>query len=311
MTAASTTTETGFFPQDAARLLAEARVAREAHEFDLVPLLDLLLHMGYRPEEFVFQSHFTHVSQPGLVHSVEFRGEPIRQVVITVNLGLLDPKGPLPSYFTKLLEHGNIDEQAFLRFLHFFDHFVIRNFLKSVYPESDPAIHKDWEGTKRHYLSLLGLRSTSTLHAIFQGIFPELGVFVGRGSIGRDLTVECLRLGSGVLGRTSLGARSTVPVTAAEVTLYCEEEYTEQGRPWADEIQRRLASTIFPILRDAGLDLMLTLVIWSQRGWAQLKPGSYLGFDRIRGGEARRRVVVIHRGQIPRKEAENLSGDRS
>ncbi len=278
----------------------EAAIEREAPRFDVIPLLDLLRHLGYRSEDIIFESRYSLTSNPGLVHAVEFRKDPSRQVVITLNFGLHDPAGPLPSYFVKLIDDGVVDEQAFLRFLGFFDHLLIQNFVRSIYPEHDPAVYRDWEITKRHYLSLLGLRSPSTLHWLFQSAFPELGVSAERGVLRREVRVAPFRLGASALGRGSLGAVSSVPISASEVTLYCDEEYTERGIPWADEIQRRLRSTIFPVLRDTGIDLRLTLVIWSQRGWARLKPGSYLGFDRIRGGEARRRVVLIHRGPVPR-----------
>jgi hypothetical protein len=280
----------------------ESEVERRAAGFDLIPLIDLLFSMGYRPEDLVFESNFNQTSRPNLIERVAFVKEPIRHVVITVNFGLLDPKSPLPSYFTKLLEVGNIDDEAFLAFLRFFDHLILRNYFNAVYPERDRTIYKSWENTKRCYLSLLGLRSPATIHWLFQSVFPELGVEVGRGTIGRDLRVQQVTLGESRLGAAALGARSTVAVTAAEVTLYCEEESTPQGTPWADEIRKRLAAVIFPVLADGGLDLKLSLVIWSQRGWAQLKPGSYLGFDRIRGGEAKRRTVLIHRGQVPQPD---------
>lgn len=281
----------------------ELRVMEQASRFDIIALLQLLRHMGYRPEELVFKSHVSLSSQPGIVQAIEFRRLPAKQVAITVNFGLLGPLSPLPSYFLKAMEESDMDEDALVEFIAFFDHSVIGSYLKSIYPEDDPAIFRDWEQTKARYRSLVGLRSPSTLHWVFEGVFPELRVSIGRDRFKRDVKLDGVRLGHTRLGDpVALGGTSKVPVMGFDVALACEEEYTTAGRPWAEEARRRLKSIVFPVLRETDLDLRVRLVVQSQKAWAQLTSGSYLGFDRIRGGRDQNRIIIVHDGPVPRQE---------
>jgi hypothetical protein len=283
-----------------AREELEVEVARRAPEFDPVALLDLLAHMGYRPEEVLFESNHTATSAANAIQSVEFRSTPIRHVVVTVNTGLLGTQGVLPSYFKQLLASGStIDDVAFLEFLHFFDHRLVEGWVKSVYPERDYAIFADWDKTKKSYLNLIGLRSVSALHWLFQLVFPELGVRVERGALTRNVKLDGTRLNYSVLGGDSvLGGWTKVPVPGFVATLFSDDEQTEHGHPWVEEVRRRLDSIVFRAIEDAAMDLRVSLVIRSEKVWAMLKPTSYLGFDRIRGGTRRNREVLVWNGQV-------------
>jgi hypothetical protein len=90
--------------------------------------------------------------------------------------------------------------------------------------------------------------------------------------------------------------------------LYCDDDATDAGNPWADEVRRRLSAWVFPILREAALDLRVALTIRNQRGWARLGRGSYLGFDRMKGGPERDRVITVHKGPIPPESAGSPRG---
>jgi len=285
---------------EAQRRRIEAIVSRRAPHFELSALLETLLHLGYRREEMIFASHISTATQHGAVHSIEFRTQPMRMAVVTLNLGLLSAQSPLPAYFTKFMDSGDVDEVAFQAFIGFFDHVALQGFLESGYPEQNALVYKDWEQTKRNYLLLLGLRSLSTQHWLFQIMFPELGVTVDRGTLTRSVRVEAARLGKIVLGGpAALGGISKVPVSGFDVNLFADEETTPSNRPWAEEVGKRLDATIFPLLREADLDMKITLTIRSQRGWVRIGPGNYLGFDRLKGGGDRNRMIVIHKGQIP------------
>lgn len=212
----------------------ERHIIERAREFDVIALLDLLRHAGYAPEDMVFKSHHSGASQSGLVARVEFRTDPVRQVEVTLNMGLLAADGLLPSYFQKVIDEGEIDEEAFTGFLHFFDHVLLQNFLASIYPEQNPQIYSDWERTKRSYVTLLGLRSTSTLHWIFQSVYPELAVSVDRVQIGREMTVMPAKLGSAKLGGpAALGATAQVPVAGCAATVRVDSAPdTNGGQPF-------------------------------------------------------------------------------
>ena len=83
----------------------EEKISQRIHEFDIISLLRLLMTMNYSPEEIRFRSHNSICSQPGLIHDIMFRHEPVREAVITMNMGLLGAQSPLPSYFRKKMEN--------------------------------------------------------------------------------------------------------------------------------------------------------------------------------------------------------------
>lgn len=277
----------------------EQEIARRATEFEPVALLAVLRHAGYRPEEILLQSQHGYASATALVQSVEFKTEPLRHVVITLSIGLLGAQSPLPSYFTQLLSSDEIDEGALLEFVHFFDHMVIDSFLRAAAPERDPSVFRDFDETKRSYLGLMGLGSTSTLHWLFKLVFPELGLRVERNTLTRTVPLDGVRLNDSVLGGAGvLGGRARIPVPGFAVTLFCDEEHSDFGEPWVEQVRRRLDAVAFPIIASAALDLRVSVVIRSEKVWARLSTTSYLGFDRIRGGKRRDREVVVWSGQV-------------
>jgi hypothetical protein len=277
----------------------EQNISKKIHEFDLVSLLQLLEFLGYQPEELHFKSHFSTSSQPSLIHQIEFYAEPSRMVVITLNLGLLSAQTPLPSYFLKKVDAGYIDTKSFVDFIGYFDHFLIRNYLLNIHLETNRALFSDWEVTKRRYLQMLDLKSCSTLHWLFELVFPELGVQVDKVSLKRQLRTAHLKLGETILGTDAiLGEKTGVPVSGRRITLFSEFEITDSGEPWPREIKQRLDTLIFPIFRAVGMELEIILVIRAQKTWAVLQSDSYLGYDKIRGGGEQYRRIRIFSGRI-------------
>jgi predicted component of type VI protein secretion system len=274
----------------------EARIGADASGFDPTALLALLDHLGHRPEEILFESAIGDVSQPALLNRVAFERA---QVTVTLNMGLLGTQSLLPSYFKRILEDSDIDDESFVDFLRFFDHRLLEGWLQSLAPERDKKIFRDFERTKASYLRLLGLRSSSTMHWLVALVYPELGVRVDRSLMKRLVTLEGARLGHAVLGGGAvLGGRARAPVPGFLITLYADEEHTEAGRPWAEEVRRRLDSLVFPAVAQAALELKVVLVIRSEKVWARLGPGSYLGFDRVKGGMRRNREIQVFNGRV-------------
>ncbi len=274
----------------------EARVAASAAGFEPVALLALLAWLGRAPEEILFESSIGDVSQPALFQSVAFERA---QVTVTLNMGLLGTQSVLPSYFKRILEDADVDDESFTDFLRFFDHRLLEGWLHSLAPERDRKIFRDFERTKASYVRLLGLRSTSTMHWLVALAYPELGVRVEPSTMKRMVKLEGARLGHCELGGGAvLGGRARAPVPGFLVTLYADEEHTELGRPWAEEVKRRLDALVFPAVREAALELKVVLVIRSEKVWARLGPGSYLGFDRVRGGVRRNREIQVFNGRV-------------
>jgi hypothetical protein len=276
----------------------ERSIKERIRSFELVALLRLLAHHGWRPEELVFQSHHSQVSQGSLLQDIEFEVEPHRQAVISLNVGLLGPQTPLPSYFQKKID-WDLDAAAFCGFLRYFDHVLIQGYLLQVYPELNRVLYPDFEATKRRYATLLDLRSPGTLHWLFHLVFPELDVAVAKAPMGRSLVSQSIVLGRTALGEDAIfGGACRVPVMGLAVTLATDEELMRPGRPWPKEVAARLDALVFPLLRAVGVDLTIMLVIRSQQTFAKLHGESYLGYDPIRGGTSPYRRIRIFSGQV-------------
>jgi hypothetical protein len=295
----------------------EEKVSQRIHEFDIISLLRLLMSMNYSWEEITFSSHNSICSQPGLIHSIEFNREPVREAVIILNMGLLGAQSPLPAYFRKKMENDVVGERSFIDFAGYFDHHLIRNYICNIYPEINRLFFPDWELTKRRYLQILNLKSFSTLHWLFQVVFPEIGVRVENAVLSSEVQTQPVRLGKTILGNDAVfGNKTSVALHGARVTLYSDEEMTDTRVPWPREIKNRLEDLIFPVLLPTGLELEISLVLKSQKRWVRLHRETYLGYDRIRSAEDTYRRIRIFRGHIgglPRtaEEAKDSRGYKS
>ena len=211
----------------------EKKISKKIHGFDIISLLRLLMSMNYRLDEIRFNGHNSICSQSSLIYGIKFYNEPVREVVITLNLGLLSAQSPLPGYFRKKVESDITGSRRFNEFIGYFDHQLIRNYIFNLYPEINSFYFSSWELTKRRYLETLDLKSCNTLHWLFQIVFPELSVKVEKVLLNRDLKTVPIRLGKCMLGSdTALGSKSRVPIHGRQVTLYSEEDSTDTKVPW-------------------------------------------------------------------------------
>ena len=282
----------------------ERKILKRVHAFDIISLLRLLMSMGYRPEEVRFKGHNSICSQSGLIHHITFHREPVKEAVLTLNLGLLSAQSPLPSYFRKRMEGGLAGGHRFEQFIGYFDHHLIRDYICNLYPEINGFYFPSYELTKRRYLEMLDLKSLTSLHWLFQAVFPEIGVAVEKALISREMETVPIRLGKNALGSDAVfGSKARAPISGRRVTLISEEDITDTQVPWPAEIKDRLIGLVFPILRPTGIDLEINLVLKSQKRWARLHSGTYLGYDRIRdGGESYRRIRIF-KGHIDESNA--------
>lgn len=261
-----------------------AAIVKRAHEFTLPALLDALLAVGLRAEEVLFRSHQSHSHHAFLVHKVEFLTEP-RQAVVTLNIGLLAAQGPLPSYFFSALEGGAHDADAILALLYLVDHPLLRERARAEYPERDRRSFNDWEQSKGLLLRLMALQSPSSLHWLFQRVFPELAVRVERAADELLLSTEQVIVGLTALGESqALGGRVKLTTGALSVTLYCEEASTALGRPWVNQAAHRLERHILPLLQEQPLFLNVWVVFFNRDSVAHLStsvgaPDGFLGYD--------------------------------
>ena len=277
----------------------ETKISKKIYEFDLISLLELLIHHGFLWEEIHFKGYMSTCSQSSLIQGIEFLYEPDHQVVITINMGLLSAQSTLPSYFQKNVDAKDIDSIAFSDFIGYFDHFLIRNYIFNIYPEKNTKYFSDWEITKRQYLQMMDLKSCSTLFWIFQLVFPELKVQVKKMMMERGLKASALIMGKTILGSDAVfGKKTEASVYGVHITLFSNEEFTDTQIPWPKEIKSRLNDQVFPILRSAEVNVEITLVIRSQKRWMKLESESYLGYDKMKGGKAQARRIRIFQGQL-------------
>jgi hypothetical protein len=291
----------------------EENVSQRIHEFDIISLLRLLMTMNYSQEEIRFRSHNSICSQSGLIHGIMFRHEPVREAVITLNMGLLGVQSPLPSYFRKKMENEEAGRRSLVDFIGYFDHHLIRDYICNIYPEINRFFFPHWELTKRRYLQILNLKSIGTLHWLFQTVFPEIVVQVENAMLSSDVQTRPVLLGKTVLGGDAVfGNKTSVAVQGRRVTLYSEEEMTDTQVPWPREIKNRLSSLVFPVLQPTGIDLEINLVLKSQKRWVRLHAETYLGYDRIQSGEDTYRRIRIFRGHIGEsfRSAEEVIGNQ-
>lgn len=263
--------------------LVEAITTR-AREFTLAALLDALSALGLLMQEIEFRSHSTREHQSALVHSVEFSSSP-RRVVVRLNIGLLAAQSPLPSYLLALLDDGKHDSDALTAFLGLLDHPLLRERAHSEYPERDRRCWSDWESSKTILLSLMALQSPSSLHWLFQRIYPELAVNVERHLQDQTLITDQVILGATELGASrALGGEVKLAAGSLSVTLYSEEADSAAGRPWAREAWRRLHHFVLPLLQEKNMFLDVWLVFFDRDTTAHLiadrrLPDSFLGYD--------------------------------
>jgi hypothetical protein len=283
----------------------EAEIARRKHDFDMISLLRLLAFIGYLPEEILFKSYNSLCSQAGLIKRIRFDHEPVKHVTITLNMGLLSAQGTLPNYFQKEIDKGMMDVRSFYEFIGYFDHSLIYNFFRYVYPELNLTRMVNLEQVKSNYLQMLDFRSCATLDWMFRLVFPELEVCVDKCTFPRIVPMRPLKLGHAVLGGNAVfGDKTSIPVSGRNVTLFCDKDLTPTGEPWPMEIKNRLKQQVFPLLHTTGIDLQVSLIIKSQKQWARLHQDSYLGYDKVRGSNDRYKQIRIFKGYVTTSKAD-------
>ncbi len=273
-------------------------IARRIREFDPGALLRLLNHLGYASEQIRHVGVYTTVSSRSLMEAIDFDDERER-VHIHWNVGLLSSQSPLPSYFFKKIESGELDGPAFLTFLGYFDQILLQRYVASIYPEFNSELFPNWSLAVRRSLYLKNLKSPSALQWVCQSFFPELDVIVERIARDTQLRTRAMRLGEVALGDGAVfGQQATVSVESLQVCLFCEEAKHDNGLLWGNIIRERLTTWVFPVLAPLELDLKLVQVIQNSDGETNLSGGSYLGFDRMHGGEAEESRVVLYSGRV-------------
>lgn len=335
-------------PRDLASL--QRAIQTRARDFEIAALLDLLATLGYRPGDVYFRGHVTETPQPTLVHHIEFAdlegesagspggrsvdlgsiaelagekppGRPrtggrTSPVTVTVNLGLLSCRSPLPSYFQHLLRDTTLQEPL-VELLQIIDRNLLRARLTCDRPE---RIVERWDEITSDLVRIHGLDSLVGLSWLFRHVFPELPAVVERTSDELRVPYASARLGSSALGSACLGASTRIDVHDFQVTLRAGESLVRPGVPWLHEVDRRLRTLVFPALEPVSMNLTIVLELADDRAFAMLRDDreppreSYLGMDPLGrpgapGGPARR--IVLYRGLLPHDQPDTDELERA
>jgi hypothetical protein len=341
-------------PRDLTSL--QRAICARARDFEIAALLDLLASLGYRPGDVYFRGHVTETPQPTLVHHIEFAdlegdlagsapaasvelgsrtelaapappGPPRRPrtdahtspVTVTVNLGLLSCRSPLPSYFQHLLRDTALQEPL-VELLQIVDRNLLRARLTCDRPE---RIVEPWDEITLDLVRIHGLDSRIGLSWLFRHVFPELPSIVERTSDELRVPYAAARLGFSALGSACLGASTRIDVHDFQVTLRAGESVLRPGVPWLHELDRRLRTIVFPALEPVSMNLTIVLELADDRAFAMLRTDreppreSYLGMDplgvpgvpRVSGGPARR--IVLYRGLLPHHQPDTDEIERA
>lgn len=287
----------------------ERRIRAQIQSFDVPALLDLLESIGYDPREVEFRGHLGASPRPSIIQDIEIRGNTDvaastdAKITITVNVGLLSCRSPLPSYLQRLCQELETSDPM-LELLRMLDRSLLSTRLTSDRPE---RIVDGWSDVRRDFLSIHGLDSPMGLHWLFRTVFPELGVRARRLTDGYRVPFDTARLGEASLGRCVFGNTARIRVHDIEVTLVSSES-THEGTPWPGVADFRIRRYILPLLDEVCMNLTVAFVLLDRSSYARLIPTSYVGYDPLWDGAGEvieglpPARIVLYRGALPLTE---------
>lgn len=277
----------------------QKKIEENIKRFDVCTLIKLLKNAGYENKDIYFQSSASLSSSAALCEGIFFSDSALK-VTIILNMGLLSSNSPLPSFFRKKMDSGNINSTLFSRFLDFFDHHLIKNLLMMSMPDFEHSFFPKWRETQREYLKFLDLNSISTLEHLFKNCFPELVVRAVK--FPRVFRQNCFSftLGSTPLGIQSyLGKKIEQTVPSFKFILIGEDTHTELGVPWPLEIKKRLKNLIYVIFRRVEIHFRVTFILKNNKEVAHLSPTCRLGYCMI--GENKHSLKLLIFAGYPRQ----------
>ena len=272
------------------------KIRQSLHLFDPISLLRVLQYAGVPLDEINFRSHFSFASQSRLVESIDLINEAL---TLTFNVGLLSSQSPLPSYFFREIDEGLIELESFQDFINLFDHTLIKHYLQSIYPELNHYLFPNWSRSVRRRIRLQNMRTVAGVHWLFQRVYPDLMLDVSKQGQERRIEIDGLKLGAFQLGDDAIFGRQVGrDVLGIRASIYVDEEFDGTGTPWFKTIRNRFEQLVVPILSSVGVDLELVLVFSDRTMDLGFNETSFLGYDRIAGGDESDHRVVLFRGQL-------------
>ena len=284
------------------RQLLKNKISDNAAKFEILPLIRALQSIGYSFDDILWRSSRNTASMNSVIESVEFMSPNSAYVRVCLSQGLLGPDSLLPSYFFRMLEKMP-DPEPFYQFIHFFDHSLLREYVRALYPQFNTKVIGNWSKVKKSYFGMLGVNSESTLAWFFQLYFPELVVQVKRKGLAVTSDNYAFRTGQSMLDGTGvIGNEYASEAAGFTVQLIAPEELNDNGKIWPLVVRQRLESHVRPLLGQYRLNLNLNVLVSEHATWAGIQDSGFLGYDRIRGKADSGHQVSIHSGPLLPKE---------
>lgn len=275
----------------------EARIADRAPSFELPALLDLLDHLygGRDHWTLELQGDGGRSSRPELIRAIRFeRIAPGRTVVwVTLNLGLMSARSPLPGYMQKFLERRD-DNGLASSFIRFFDRWLLNERVRALHPERDPELFPQLDAVRLDVLRLIGPAAPTSMAWLLKRVFPELELRVVRQARIRKVRAPSFRMGVSPLGTlAAVGGWYSRLEPGLTAWLYAGEPRTDTGVPWVDEARRRLETQLRPVL--AGLEVAMVVLLVFQGDAEPMRLGmdGRLGYGWLKGSQDAGQQVVV------------------
>lgn len=254
------------------------KIQKKIKEFDVCALVKAIQNLSYPFDSIFFVGHSNYASCVSLCQSILF-AQPLypHLVIISLNLGLFVPNSPIPSYFRKWMEEEVIDEEKLTYYLQFFDHILIKNFIKTSIPENFLFL-----GMKHYHIKMLGVNSIYVLHLLIQLCFPELCLSIKKKEKILTIFLTPFRLGLDKLtSPCPLGGEVRKSVFTFEILFTTEYPQTELGIFWPLEILKRLKELIFPLLIKMDMHFSIFMNIHNCNIPTFLSQTTHLGYTRL------------------------------
>jgi hypothetical protein len=300
-----------------------AELARRLHRFEPTALLRALAEAGVDFERLRFDSHlvsalraagefFTDAPEapgasddvpplteggpylaphPQLFHALRRapRSQGGAEVELTLNLGLLSGRSPIPSYFLKYFTSSDVQQPLF-ELLRLLDHALLRDRVAAL---AAAERNEPLRAAGGRLALLGGVATPCFVDWLFRRVFPELRVAVARDTSELPVATGRAAVGYSELGATVLGGGALARDGAVEVTLATDED-TFGERSWRSEAERRVRAEILERLR--SFDLTLRVVLLSFAGSVPGGPSigrAEVGFDALAAAPVPRRSLVF------------------
>lgn len=236
----------------------ELRINQQIGEFDLISLMRLLKHKGFQDKHIRFDSYSSQTSQERLIREVKIYSDD--HVLIVVDLGLLGIETPLPSVMIRDIK-PEVGQGTFAdKLLDMLDHSLILNYIINIYPEINSGFFSNWSNTQRQILFLQNVHSVSTIHWMFQQVYPEFSVTLDQKDIDQMVNAIPIILNQSNLGDSAyFGGVVSTEAPCIRVNLYLEKEHYRNHVLWVDEVEQRLQELIYPLIDKREVYLVVSL----------------------------------------------------